>query len=188
MRPHPRNKKPLRKPSLRRDSGRPPRDRRQILGLAQQAALDCGAEALEWSLDPSFRLKLVLDREEPPPDTALLVAVLRRLRALLAQNELDPGALDIEVDTPGARRLLRTPRHFQRFAGRQIRVRRHGAGPDDDADAAAAAPSPRAAPRQKKDVLMTLLGERDGLALVRDAEGRERTLAPGDFVSIRLDA
>jgi ribosome maturation factor RimP len=50
------------------------------------------------------------------------VEVHRRVRDFLTGLGHDPGDYRIEVESPGADRLLRTPEDFERFRGERVRV------------------------------------------------------------------
>jgi len=164
VKPHQRKPKPAGPRKFRR----PIANRDRILACVQQTLAETDAELLEIQLKPEGSLRLVLDREEPPVDSGLLVAVIKNLRRTLVAAEIDPGQLDIEVDSPGAHRLLSTARHFERFKGRKIRV----TFPEPVGGSSSAA--------------MLLLGAEDGRPLVRDQEGVERALAPEEYATIRL--
>jgi len=99
-----------------------PLDRRKILAAAARvvAAFDC--ELLEAIVTDAHRVKIVVDRDDGPLDTNLLVSLIKTMHQELTDAKVDPGQLDIEFDTPGERRLLVTARHFERFAGQSVRV------------------------------------------------------------------
>ncbi len=56
-------------------------------------------------------------------DLATVTAVTRALSAALDSAELMSGAYTLEVSSPGVERSLRTPEHFSRVIGQQIRVK-----------------------------------------------------------------
>ena len=144
----------------------PNRDR--VLACVQQTLATTDAELLEIQLTQEGNLHLVLDREQPPVDSGLLVAFIKGLRRGLLEAGIDPGELKIEVDSPGAHRLLTTARHFERFQGCKIRVTF-----PEKVD-------------EKSSAAMELLGAQDGRPVVRDQHGVERVLAPEEYASIRL--
>ncbi|MBI4880038.1 MAG: hypothetical protein HY812_10340 [Planctomycetes bacterium] len=163
MKPHPRNRKPVRKEAPQQAP-----DASLVFALAEEVAGAHGVEVLERSLTSSWALRLVLDRDPDPINAGLLTRVIRSLREALAARGLDPGLFAIELESPGARRLLKTPRHLERFAGRQVRVR-------------------LTRPRDgRSSILARLLGARDGRPLVAVEDGSERVLEPGEFTEIRL--
>jgi ribosome maturation factor RimP len=53
-------------------------------------------------------------------------AVSRAVSAALDVEDPIQGAYDLEVSSPGLDRPLRTPEHFQKFAGQKVRVRTYG--------------------------------------------------------------
>lgn len=75
-------------------------------------------------------LRVLVDREGGV-DLATVTAVTRALSAALDSAELMPGAYTLEVSSPGVERALRTPEHFSRAVGQQIRVKLR-AGLDGD--------------------------------------------------------
>ncbi len=163
MKPHPRNRKPLRKGAPHQ-----PPDAALVFALVDQVAAEHGVEVLERRLTSSWTLHLVLDRDPGPLDANVLTRVIRALREALAARGLDPGLFAIELDSPGAQRLVQTPRHFERFAGKLVRVR-------------------LTAPREgRSSILVRLLGEQDGRPRVALEDGSERVFEPGEFTEIRL--
>ena len=50
----------------------------------------------------------------------------RAISAALDVEDPIAGAYDLEVSSPGLDRPLRTPEHFARFAGKQVRVKTYG--------------------------------------------------------------
>ncbi|MFH0946733.1 MAG: hypothetical protein V2A76_16180 [Planctomycetota bacterium] len=163
------------KPNPRNQRRSPPRKYRheikhrdQILAAVQRTIAATDAEVLEVSLRPGLRLSVVLDREDPPVDSALLVRSIKGIRKALLAAGIDPGELSIEVDSPGANRLLATARHFERFMGQKIRV------------------TYREKVDGKTSATMELLGASGSLPLVRDPEGNERTLDQAEYDAIRL--
>ncbi|MFG0320181.1 MAG: ribosome maturation factor RimP [Planctomycetota bacterium JB042] len=169
MRPDPRDRKPPRKPSLRPGGGSRPIDRERILAVAETVAAAQGCELLERSVSDSRRIRLVVDREDSPPDTKLLVALIRALRDGLTEAGIDPGAFDIEFDSPGENRVLETARHFERFAGERVRVSL--AAPDEEGRSA---------------FLAVLVGADGDSPRVREEGGDERTLPRDAWRRIRL--
>lgn len=159
MKQDPRRPKPDRG---HKGSKRPPPPTRRVLAIVAEVAAEHDAEVLEQSLTQSRVLKLVVDREAGV-ETGFLVGLIKGLRRALVDAGIDPGEYQIEVDSPGAERVLRTARHFERFAGMEIRVRRAG---DKER--------------------MTLLGAEGDRPKVRDGDGEERVLAAGDYDEIRL--
>src|SRR5918912_1620534 len=53
-------------------------------------------------------------------------SVSRAVSAALDVEDPIEGAYDLEVSSPGLDRPLRTPEHFQRFAGRKARIKTYG--------------------------------------------------------------
>jgi ribosome maturation factor RimP len=57
-------------------------------------------------------------------------AVSRAVSAALDVEDPVQGAYDLEVSSPGLDRPLKTPEHFQKFAGSKVRVRTFGPVPE----------------------------------------------------------
>jgi ribosome maturation factor RimP len=53
-------------------------------------------------------------------------AVSHQLSGVLDVEDPLPGHYDLEVSSPGLDRPLFTPEHFQRFAGRRVRLKLEG--------------------------------------------------------------
>jgi ribosome maturation factor RimP len=70
-------------------------------------------------------LRLFIDR---PGGVSLddCTAVSRAVSAALDVEDPIQGAYDLEVSSPGLDRPLRTPEHFQKFAGEKVRVKTYG--------------------------------------------------------------
>jgi ribosome maturation factor RimP len=67
-------------------------------------------------------LRIYLDREGGP-NMDDLSRVSRELSALLDEQDFIEGAYTLEVSSPGINRPLKRPEHFQRFIGKNVRVR-----------------------------------------------------------------
>ena len=57
-------------------------------------------------------------------------AVSRSVSAALDVEDPLDGSYDLEVSSPGLDRPLRTPEHFQKFAGQKVRVKTFGPLPE----------------------------------------------------------
>lgn len=166
MKPKP-GKRPRNYPT--RDDRRPPRTTASVARLREIVAQVAGgfaADVLDLRVSASQIMRIVLDRDDGL-STNRLVAFIRNLREAMTEAGIDPGDFQIEVDSPGADRLLRTAEHFNRFAGQDIRISRRG-------------PDGLAVQR------VTLLGASDGGALIRDRDGAEATVDPAAVEEIRL--
>lgn len=67
-------------------------------------------------------LRVLID-SEGGVDLSTVTAVTRDLSAALDSAELMAGAYTLEVSSPGVERSLRTPEHFSRVIGQQVRVK-----------------------------------------------------------------
>jgi ribosome maturation factor RimP len=74
-------------------------------------------------------LRLFIDR---PGGVSLddCTAVSRAVSSALDVEDPIQGAYDLEVSSPGLDRPLRTPEHFQKFAGQKVRVKTYGPLPE----------------------------------------------------------
>lgn len=101
----------------------------------QQAALDVltplGYEVLEVGVSQRGRSRRVLVRIDRLDEAVVSVEDVRRAAEAvgLELDRLDPfeGAYQLEVESPGAQRPLRTARHFERFRDLLVKVRVGGA-------------------------------------------------------------
>jgi ribosome maturation factor RimP len=82
-------------------------------------------------------------------------SVSRAVSAALDVEDPIEGAYELEVSSPGLDRPLRTPEHFQRFAGRRARIKAYG---------------PIAEAGGRKSFVGTLQGFADGRAVI-DVDG-----------------
>ena len=57
-------------------------------------------------------------------------SISRAVSAALDVEDPIQGAYDLEVSSPGLDRPLRTPEHFQKFAGKRVRVKTFGPLPE----------------------------------------------------------
>ena len=169
MRPNSRNRKPVRKKSLRPGGTSPPPPRGKVLAIAERVVESQGCELLEKHLGESEILRLVVDRAEGSLDSKLMVTLIKELRRELIANSIDPGRYRIEVDSPGERRLLKNAAHYERFAGERVRI----ALAEKAEDGATT-------------MLAELLGADGDAPRVRLEDGSEETLAAGSYTQIRL--
>ena len=73
-------------------------------------------------------LRMRIDRVSGPADGSAVsvedcVRVTRELREWLEAREDLPGDYDLEVSSPGVERPLVRPRDYERFAGREVRLK-----------------------------------------------------------------
>ena len=108
----------------------------EILGrvrqLAGPLAAQEGLELIDVELGgPGGRqtLRLFIDK---PGGVSLddCTSVSRAVSAALDVEDPIEGAYDLEVSSPGLDRPLRTPEHFQKFAGQRVRVKTFGPLPE----------------------------------------------------------
>ena len=98
-------------------------DKERLLGLLEPAVTAMGFELAD--LDAHFGrrglLRLYIDR---PGGVTLddCQRVSEQIGALLDVEDPLPGSYVLEVSSPGFDRRLRTPAHFARFGGEQVKV------------------------------------------------------------------
>jgi ribosome maturation factor RimP len=83
-------------------------------------ALPKGAELIEARFSGGPLLTLLVDREEGPVDHAFCARVIASVSPALGDEGYD-GL--VEVSSPGIERPLTKPEHFERYVGREARVR-----------------------------------------------------------------
>src|SRR5690606_20074875 len=70
-------------------------------------------------------LRVYIDRKSADEGGVTLAdceLVSGQVGALLDVEDPIPGAYDLEISSPGLDRKLRTPAHFERFAGEEVRI------------------------------------------------------------------
>lgn len=166
-----------RRHDTRRERHQEFRDRRQSERRAKLpsrerlhvAFTDCvarlGGECLAFDVRRGDIVRAIVDRPAGPVDTEFLIALLRSFRDALREAGYDPEDLDIEVDSPGERRELRTPEHWSRFSGNKVCVEWKAGGPS---------------------LRGTLSGVLDGAPIVRLADGTEQRVDPAAIRTMRL--
>jgi ribosome maturation factor RimP len=100
----------------------------RVRGIAAPLAAQEGMELVDVEIGGAGgrqALRLFIDR---PGGVSLddCTAVSRAVSAALDVEDPIQGTYDLEVSSPGLDRPLRTPEHFQKFAGQKVRVRTYG--------------------------------------------------------------
>ncbi len=83
-------------------------------------ALPEGAELIEARFSGGPLLTLLVDREDSPVDHEFCAHVIARISPVLEDEGYD-GL--VEVSSPGVERPLTKPEHFERYVGREVKVR-----------------------------------------------------------------
>jgi ribosome maturation factor RimP len=94
--------------------------------LVEQVCRDIGVELLDIKYVPGRRrgkLCLTIDKESGSISIDECEAVSRRLSRLLDVEDPIPGAYQLEVSSPGFKRILRVPKDLPRFTGHRVRVK-----------------------------------------------------------------
>jgi ribosome maturation factor RimP len=98
--------------------------REKLIGLVEPLLANLGYELVELELSTghgSGMLRVYIDRPEGV-GIEDCERVSREISALLDVHDPIPTAFRLEVSTPGLDRVLRTPAHFERFAGALVEV------------------------------------------------------------------
>jgi ribosome maturation factor RimP len=85
-----------------------------------ESALPEGAELVEARFSGGPLLTLLVDREDGPVDHDFCSQVIFKVSPLLEDEGYD-GL--VEVSSPGIERPLTKPEHFERYVGREVKVR-----------------------------------------------------------------
>lgn len=102
-------------------------DKQRLIELLEPAVGALGFELVDIDLRLGRHglLRLYIDRRSDAEGGVTLAdceLVSGQVGALLDVEDPLPGAYDLEVSSPGLDRRLRTPEHFERFVGRDVRV------------------------------------------------------------------
>jgi ribosome maturation factor RimP len=68
-------------------------------------------------------LRVMVDRPEGGMDVEALATLSDRVARRLDLEDFGDGRYELEVSSPGIERPLRTPAHFARFVGSQVKVK-----------------------------------------------------------------
>lgn len=102
-------------------------DKQRLIELLEPAVGALGYELVDIDvrLGRHGLLRLYIDRRSDADGGVTLAdceLVSQQVGALLDVEDPLPGSYDLEVSSPGLDRRLRTPAHFERFVGRDVRV------------------------------------------------------------------
>lgn len=103
-------------------------DLKKLESLLQPVVQDLGYELVDvlWFRGPGgWTMQLTIDRKpgEGHVSHQDCIVVSDQASALLDVHDLLPGAYQLEVSSPGPQRPLKTPRDFERFLQRPVRVK-----------------------------------------------------------------
>jgi ribosome maturation factor RimP len=140
----------------------------KVRSLASPLAAQEGMELVDVEFGgPSGRqtLRLFIDK---PGGVSLddCTSISRAVSAALDVEDPIEGAYDLEVSSPGLDRPLRTPEHFQKYAGERVKVKTYA--PISETD-------------NRKTFIGKLLGFEEGKVVV-DVDGREYRV-PKELIS-----
>ncbi|HEX6998665.1 MAG TPA: ribosome maturation factor RimP [Gammaproteobacteria bacterium] len=99
-------------------------DRDKLIELLEPPLRALGFELadLEAHLGRKGLLRIYIDREPGGVTLADCELVSEQIGAFLDVEDPLPGSYVLEVSSPGLDRRLRTPAHFERFAGEPVKV------------------------------------------------------------------
>ena len=98
--------------------------REKLIGLIEPLLANLGYELVDLELSAGYgsgMLRVYIDREAGV-GIEDCEKVSREVSALLDVHDPIPTAYRLEVSTPGLDRMLRTPAHFERFAGQRVEI------------------------------------------------------------------
>ncbi|HEX7079651.1 MAG TPA: ribosome maturation factor RimP [Gammaproteobacteria bacterium] len=98
-----------------------------MIDLLEPAVEALGYELVDLDLRLGRRSLLRVYIDRPAGDDGGVTLgdcelVSGQIGALLDVEDPVPGSYDLEVSSPGADRRLRTPQHFERFVGHEVKV------------------------------------------------------------------
>ncbi len=99
---------------------------RVVTAMAEGVARSLGMEILEVRFILHSRrhdLRIVLDRQDRAVSVGDCAAFSRQLSGQMELNDPIPAAYNLEVSSPGFRRLIRIPADLPRFQNRRVKVR-----------------------------------------------------------------
>jgi ribosome maturation factor RimP len=98
--------------------------REKLIGLIEPLLANLGYELVDLEMSAGYgsgMLRVYIDREAGV-GIEDCEKVSREVSALLDVHDPIPTAYRLEVSTPGLDRMLRTPAHFERFAGQRVEI------------------------------------------------------------------
>jgi ribosome maturation factor RimP len=143
-----------------------------VEGLVRPVVERAGYELVELSYAGSAgrrTLRVTVDRSDGGMDLDALAVLSDKVARRLDLEDFGDGRYELEVSSPGIERPLRTPAHFARFVGSQVKVR-------------------TAEPVDGAQVHTGRLAAADDDGITIDAEGLARHIAYADITSARTVA
>jgi ribosome maturation factor RimP len=116
-------------------------------------------------------LRVTVDRADGGMDLDALAVLSEKVARRLDLEDFGDGRYDLEVSSPGIERPLRTPAHYERFVGSQVKVKT--AAPVDGAQVHAG---------------RLVAADDGGITIETQAEGLARHIAYADITSARTVA
>ncbi|MBN2490484.1 MAG: ribosome maturation factor RimP [Planctomycetes bacterium] len=90
--------------------------------LVESAAAELGLELVLVQVEPSRRVRCIIDREPGGVTIEDCAALSRAIGEALAASELGAASFHVEVMSPGLNRLLVRDKDFARFSGQTVRI------------------------------------------------------------------
>ncbi len=140
----------------------------RVTELALPIVVDAGASLYDVE-HQGGTLRILIDKDsDGGVDLATVTTVTRSLSVALDAAEILPGAYTLEVSSPGVERALRTPEHFSRALGQQVRLKLR--------------------PGVEGDRRLTgeLVDVDDGTITIRVAEGDDRRIGTPDIAKANV--
>ena len=97
-------------------------ERQQVTEVVEALVEREGCEALRLSVSNDRNIQVTLDADDEPITMEVCTRVNRGIRRALEDEGLPADDYSVEVESPGARRILKTARHCERFVGERARL------------------------------------------------------------------
>lgn len=91
--------------------------------LVADILTNAGYEIILLRNAPAFKIQVWIDRQPEPVNIDDCIRMTRTVWEAFEAEDLDPGDFELEIQSPGLDRFLTKPAHFERFEGKQIKVR-----------------------------------------------------------------
>lgn len=94
--------------------------------LAESVADSLGVEILDLRFVPRksrLQIRITIDRVDHPVTISDCVKLTRQLSRILDVEDPISGAYNLDVSSPGFRRIIRIPRDLNRFVNKKVKVK-----------------------------------------------------------------
>lgn len=100
-----------------------PEERVQAEDMIRRLVDREGFEVLRLSVTKTRNVLLTLDADSAPITINDCVFINRSIRRAFEEDGLPIDDYSVDVESPGVKRELITPRHWERFVGERVRIR-----------------------------------------------------------------